>query len=368
MNIYLEAYLNNNLGDDLMLDLLCRRYENHEFYIGNPNGLEEIACKNKNLHVIPSITPTSTQIVGRAINKVLSYMGIPKLQIIRFFSKHYFDLRVEIGGSIFMQVTRKSWINIVRDSKYKCHKCRKNVIIGCNFGPFTDNRFYEEHKRLFRLYDSVTFRDRYSYELFSELKNTAMYPDLVFNADIEKKAVSNTVGISVISLENRGIKGNEALYINGIIELVKRLVAVDKKVKLISFCKNEGDLQTCRTIVQMGKLEQNGVEIFDHQNIEKTLEMIQELDAIVAARFHANIIGLKMNIPTLPVIYSKKTSNVLNDIDFDGYSWDILHGESIDVDSALAQLERVPTINKDKIQGAKGHFKYLDEVLDKLGG
>ena len=32
MKIYLNAYIAQNLGDDLFLDILLKRYPNHEFY------------------------------------------------------------------------------------------------------------------------------------------------------------------------------------------------------------------------------------------------------------------------------------------------------------------------------------------------
>lgn len=32
MKIYLDAFLSQNLGDDLFLDILLKRYPNHKFY------------------------------------------------------------------------------------------------------------------------------------------------------------------------------------------------------------------------------------------------------------------------------------------------------------------------------------------------
>ena len=44
------------------------------------------------------------------------------------------------------------------------------------------------------------------------------------------------------------------------------------------------------------------------------INLISTFEIFVAARFHANILGLLLNICTIPIIYSDKTLNVLNDL------------------------------------------------------
>lgn len=39
MKVFLDAYLNNNLGDDLMIQMVANRYPQHQFYIYNCNVL-----------------------------------------------------------------------------------------------------------------------------------------------------------------------------------------------------------------------------------------------------------------------------------------------------------------------------------------
>ena len=363
MKIFLSAYLNNNLGDDLMIEIICDRYRQHEFYISNNNNLQSFACKRENLHIINSITPTNDQTILKIINKLISYLNIPKLQIMTFLKKNQFDLYLELGGSIFMQITPKSWVNKVRDSAYIVAHCPRNAIIGCNFGPYFTKDFPLKHKKLFSKYDFISFREQVSYELFKELKNTYCYPDLVFNRSVYPVVGSEYIGISVIGLRKLGSTDSQDSYLSGMVDLISNLRS-KHKICLLSFCTNEGDLITCKKIIEKGNFNLEEVEIYEHKNIEGTLKILCNLSAMIATRFHANILALAMNIPLLPVIYSDKTKHMLDDLKFRGYTWNLLEHNKLDLQASLKQIVHLPIYEKDKLQAAKGHFSYLDQVLN----
>lgn len=362
MNIFLSSYLNNNLGDDLMIYIMCKRYPKHQFYISNTNELEHIACKVNNLHIIPSIYPSKKHLVLRCINKAISFLNIPKLQVIKEFKRGKYDIYIELGGSIYMQVTKKSWINKVRDSLYISNKCKYNFVISSNFGPYQTKAFKTSHKEMFKKFDDIVFRDKYSYRLFSELQNVRICPDIVFNLDYNHKNITKKIiGFSLISLTNKGIISNKDIYIQGIVDLIN-ILGKEHKIVLFSFCENEGDLNTCNLIKT--KCDKNiDINIFNHSNVEESLNCISSFSAMISTRFHACVLAARFDIPFLPVTYSKKTDDMLNDLGYKGYRWNIKIGEYINIDKALNSLNYTEKIDYNIMAKSKNHFIKLDKIL-----
>jgi len=360
MKIYLDSYLNNNLGDDLMIDLVCKRYSFCDFYVGNSNCLDNSACANNNLHVVKSFIPTQREYIKRIINKIISYLGFPKIQLMRNMNSQVFDLNLTLGGSVYMQVTESSWINKVRDEEYVIKKCKKNAVIGCNFGPFSDKNFKIRHCELFKKYDVVTFRDKFSYNLFADMENTKCYPDILFNLQL-KSIPAGRLGISVNSLNNIGISKNKEKYIRGI----ERIISFyeDKyDIWLLSFCENEGDLDACEEIIKRFGLEKK-ISIYNHTKVEDSLEFLRTFNAMICTRFHASVLAIILGIPFVPIIYSDKTTNMLDDIGYNGYRWDIKNGNEVDLNSVIFQLETSWQVSSTVIEGAKGHLKELDSII-----
>lgn len=362
MKIFLQAYLNNNVGDDMMIDFICKRYPQHDFFVMNINCLKQIACQNENLHIINSIIPTKKQIFLRLFNKGLSYFGIPKIQLILYFRKNKYDVNFELGGSIFKQVTFKSWMNKIRDANVIIDHCNYNIISGCNFGPYYTNDFLSEHKKLFKKYNSISFRDAYSYNLFPNYSNTSLYSDIVFCTYFPpKKKCKNLIGISVTNLNNSEFKKYADYYIKGMIEIIN-ILTKDNDIVLLSFCKNEGDTEACQ-IIKNKCQRKDAISIYEHNDVSKTKDLIGNIRAMICTRFHANILAIKQKIPFVPVIYSNKTQCMLDDLNFIGYRWNIMNSEKADISKIIRQLNTIPKVNYNKTEDALGHVKYLDSIL-----
>lgn len=361
MKVFLSSYLNNNLGDDLMIKMICDRYPHHDFYISNINNLSRPSIHCDNLYVIGSITPRKSQYILRAINKCLSYLRIPKIQIVFHFLFHKYDINLELGGSIFMQVTEKSWINKVRDASFIVGRIPINIIDDCNFGPYTSSSFLKKHKELFSKYDQVIFRDGYSLSLFSELNNVNWFPDIVFSYPFRHIGGKNYYIVSVVGMDNVGIKNNLDLYISGLVSLVDR-ISTCSDVLLLSFCNGEGDALTCEKIYKSLYNKKN-VSIFEHENVEETVRVIENSKGMICTRFHASVSALSMNKPLIPIIYSNKISSMLSDLNYEGYKWNILNGEKIDIVKALEALNSKPVIDYAFIKKSKEHLRTLDKYL-----
>ena len=128
----------------------------------------------------------------------------------------------------------------------------------------------------------------------------------------------------------------------------------------MSFCKYEGDEKAIDSIIS----KVNNVEKYYYNgDLNGALGLLGESDIIVGSRFHANILGLVMNKTIIPIAYSDKTINTLNDINFKGRILDIRNIDEFDV-STLSDLDLNYKLNIDKYRKeAEKHFKELDRFL-----
>ena len=104
--IFVKAYLNQNLGDDLFVDILVKRYPQHNFMIIVPNKNYYHFSKYKNVKLI------KLNKVKKLIN-FLSFKLIDKNIFESYYEKKC-DLTVTIGGSLFIQ--KENWYkNFLRE-------------------------------------------------------------------------------------------------------------------------------------------------------------------------------------------------------------------------------------------------------------
>ena len=85
---------------------------------------------------------------------------------------------------------------------------------------------------------------------------------------------------------------------------------------------------------------------------------------VIATRFHAMILGLAENKPVLPIIYSDKTINVLNDLNFEGEIIDLRKDKDWSLISEPQKWGSLPIDMTDRLKvDSQLHFSKLDEFL-----
>lgn len=333
--VYIKAYTKLNLGDDLFVFMLCYRYKNVQFYI-------------KELSPYTNVFKT-----------------IPNLKIIENINDISFDAIVYIGGSIFIENSPSS---IFRIHELKEEIIKDNIptyIIGANFGPYTSKKYFETVKNeLLPYVESITFRDTYSYNLFKNLNNVHYAPDVVFSLDTNQITKDNTneVGISIIHhLERKNLKLNYNTYITKLLEICKYYISIGYTIRLFSFCEYEKDTEAINELLKnMTNQELQYVKISNYTgNLKEILSKIASQKLFITSRFHSIILGLKFNIPIIPICYSSKSTNVLNDLNFPEsniYTFENL--ENI-------IYNKIPNIfHNDIIKNSVNQFKDLDIFLN----
>ena len=351
--VLIYGYTRVNFGDDLFFKILVERYTDIDFYMLTEEDYTPI-IRCENFH----------RIRRNRINKIFA-SHIPYQ-----FYFHRFDAVICIGGSIFMEVGTSGRNRFTRFLlKYK--RAFPGVpiyIIGSNYGPERTSAFRESVRGLFSFVESVSLRDTASYNIFKDNPRVACAPDVIFQLAIEPKGEEqhNIVGFSLIDLSSRVLlREHTEQYEEFILYHIGKALAEGKRVRLLSFCTYEGDKLACERIV--AKLDngvQERVEVVAYEgDIDAFLESLREVNLLYASRFHAAVLGVAMQIPTIPVIYSDKTLNVLRDLNYKG---DIVDIRSIgDVARNLTTQVMERNVIEELHCSAKRHFRPIDAMVSQ---
>ena len=337
MQIYLNAYLEKNFGDDLFVKILVDRYKKHTFY-----AISNSYQSKDNLQICKNTLKM----------KILNKLELKEKVYID--SK---DISVSIGGSMYIE-------GLSPIERKKIYGNNPYYILGSNFGPYKTEEFYKKGYELFKNAEDVCVRDKYTYNLFKELPNVRYAPDIVFTLDTSKINISEEkkVIISVIDCENKLDKQYQEKYENMIKEMIQFFVDNEYKVGLMSFCKRENDEITIERILNSidEDTKQKVEKYFYDGNVEKALDYIAQSQVVVGTRFHANILGLLLEKTVIPVIYSNKTTEFLKDIQFEGKVIDIKGDCKFNL--TLEDLKYKKDVTKE-IEKAQEQFKGLDKIL-----
>lgn len=354
--VMLYAYTRYNLGDDLLIKIICDRYKEVGFVIYTYPQYREVLSECKNLEVYPNLS-----IISKLTNKLGNILQIKNAYERSVAQKC--DLCVCITGSLFIQGS-DNWKPYLEYMQSRKINGKPYFQLGSNFGPYNDPMFLKGFKELFSSYTDVCFREEYSYALFSDLANVRVAPDVVLSGDYKKYIDIDSekrVACSVIDLSNRPelYKYKES-YLRFLEDICIRYLKQGYIVDLLSFCRCEGDENTVEELER----RINNNKLIHHLYVTDTdldgmLICIGKAEIVIASRFHAMILGWSMGKKTLPIIYSSKMRNVINDFGFDGLCYDIAEHTHFDVAQMLPSSFDVGSFCKK----ANNQFEKLDLYL-----
>lgn len=348
MNIVLRAYLDNNLGDDLMIKLLVEKFPKHHFFMYS-NSSTVINTYEKYLNV--EIRPTFK--MKKDIKNI--------------------DVFITIGGSIFQLKSIKQHITrIFKILFLKMLKFRnvKIVTIGANLGPFANKFSYKLVELELRQNSLTTVRDSSSMniiESFKKIKNYHLTNDIVYYLPNENKNIKNGLGISTYRSE----KSDENNFQN--YKIISKIVDqyienTGKEVKLFAFdSEKENDLVSAHHIYNLSKNKEKLTIIPYLGNVEEFLIHFSSCEKLVAIRFHSAILADIYNIPFLPIVYSSKMENLLEDNNYDGLSLPLKSlDKDLDINEVVQNLITGNHLfNNFKEKEHPIHFEELEKILTK---
>jgi len=324
MKVFVKLFTALNLGDDLFLKILLERYPNTNFILPAPGEYTEIFKDFKNLSVITQDTSTRKNFVKKCFNYFeRNLLTVNHKRKIQRKYENFFNLNckecnafISIGGSIFMQPKKLAVYSDVVYYQVVNNYFNNAFVIGCNFGPYKNEDYFYQYKDVFNRMSDVCFREKDSRNKFSQLSNVRYAPDIVFG--LKYKAVQKipkSVGFSIIAARNKTDKNS---YITKYVELIAFYQSQGYKIYLFSFCKRQGDEDMINTITELLGSVKNINKVFYNGDIDAFLDIYSSVEKMYCGRFHAMILSMLFEQNIYPIVYSKKMTNVLNDINYKG--------------------------------------------------
>lgn len=349
--ILVIAYFAKNFGDDLFLKILFERYKNVQWTMDTfDENYRKIFSKYKNVNIISTLR-----------HKILRKLNLEEL------SYKKYDSVVFIGGSIFMEI--ENWRNTYdyRQKIFKYFDKKPIFFVGCNFGPYKSKEFIEKYRNFFKKSRDVCFRDKYSYDLFNNLDNTRIAPDIVFQLKTkEVEKTKKSLGVSVIDLnERKDLAKYQEIYINKIVDIINEAINREIKVTLFSFCERQGDMKIIQEIIE--KIDAKYSDYISIENydgdIDKFLEKFETMENIVGTRFHACILSQVFGQGLYPLVYSNKTYNVLKDIQLEDEYIYIKDIENLNQKNILDIISENKISSNEVFLKAEEQFEVIDEFV-----
>ena len=337
MNIFVDAYLYGNLGDDLFFEDLVKRYPRHTFTVIS-NFYKSKKYKNIKVH--------KSTITSKLLKNDLFKEKV-------FFKD--FDAVIGLGGSLYMNNLDKM------NGNESVYGNKDFFLLNTNFGRLDTEEYYKKYYDFFRRAKDICFRDKYSYGLFKSLPSVRSAEDILFDIDPKYINVTNRKKVIIAVLSPNYKYGEfQGIYENKILQFIKFFKIQDYDVTLMSFCKEQGDEKAIESILQ--KTDEEVDTYYYRGNTDEALEVLGSSNIII---------GMALGKTIIPMIYDKKIANILREVGLDGVMSDMYDIANFKISSLTYEnLNYVCDINKARYD-AKNQFKVLDEYLldvrDKKG-
>lgn len=360
--VYIHAYLQGNLGDDLFVRILCERYPSVLFYI---YADESYNIRFRDIPNCKVISPSDTRVI--VTDNILAHFNIQD-GYLKLLIKCCTAV-IHIGGSAFTQHF-DDWSSFFKYDETLVQRSKRMYLIGANFGPFTDNSYLRMYHELFKKYKGITLRDRYSQSLFADIPHVSYAPDVLFQLktrplhEKQKKVV-----VSIIELEDRKGKYDisiyEAAYRNFHVKLIQRLIQMGYKISLVSFCKREGDTMMALKIYnQIDNEQKRYISVIEYKmDLKPIIREFEEAEAVVGTRFHSIVLGMCYRCKVLPIIYNQKTEKMLDDLQYPLFR-KLSELADVDLENDIRDLLSIKPMEIDNlVEKSKEQFQYTDELL-----
>lgn len=361
----LYGFFGHNVGDDAFFDMLFKRYPDTVFYIMHDPSYAEFFSRYPNVRFYDATRPDIIKI--NAFGEKFNQSNLFEKLLLKIC-----DGVVHIGGSIYQQIGNWQLDFDIRQKRKL--RGKKFFAVSNNFGPYTDNSYRDMWAGEFKKWTDICFRDRYSYNLFSDIPIVRYAPDLLFRFPIEKKESEKKVSVSVIDTlaPSRTIEKSTAeAYENKIVELIKRFSSDGYAVSLLSFCAFAGDNAAADRILAAlpEEVSSNIKNVVYRNNLNEITNEIETSEYVVATRFHAMILGYIAGKKVLPICYSEKMSNVISDLSLSESIITLDNLSSLTADELIPLANIVPEEKINEISHlATEQFAGFDKFVSRHHG
>ena len=362
--VLVYGYKNLNFGDDLFFSILFKRYPQVKFVFEGDKKYKKMFKNYRNVKVV--VQYSFFDIFLATLGKIFKTSQQSILE-------KFVNYKVLIIGSGFKECSKTQFYRTKPTSN------KKLLVIGTNIDARCTETFVNLCSDYFSNCLDVCFRDSQSYNLFSELPNTRLAPDVVFDIktyfstqNSNTQFIQNNqlrhqkyAVISLISFNMRSKDPNvQTDYLSGVKTIINYLISKGLKIVLMGFCEAEGDTLSIDKLLKEDYIKENSYAYVYNGNIAEALAIIEYADTVIATRFHAMVLGMAMNKKTLPIVYDTKMSNVLNDLGVRHF-WDFKSIKNIEPQELENWYNNYCFTNSEKLANdAKKQFSALDNILN----
>lgn len=292
----LFAYLDNNIGDDLMLKLISERFPDFRFYFY-----------------------TSNTTVINTLSQFENFISRDPKD--RKEDLNSMDVILSIGGSIFNDLNtmrgKLARIRKILFLKKAKSKGKKIITLGCNLGPYTDQLGIFLTLFELKMNSLVTVRDKASFNLASsnrKLYNLHLADDIVYNLNFYPVQKLKT-GLGISAFRSTHLGENNYQNYQALAKIADEYIKRNNKiVKIFAFdSETENDLAAAHHIFALIE-NKHMVEIVSYiGNINNFLLEFSSCECHIAIRFHSAVLSNVFKIPFYPIAYSNKMKEFIED-------------------------------------------------------
>ena len=346
MRIFLDAYFDNNFGDDLFIDLLLKRYPDVLFYTfwkKTPQNVVNRASRFSNLVILPGDCMMQTN--------------------------WNYDAYVMIGGDVLPDGV-----------DYSERICRMKHVKECGgFVALLGFSLYEKYGEktiadlqvMAKIADAIVIRDKVSAERFKTLVPDAQVTeatDMVFTTEFgaEKYKKDNVLGI----IPRRKLYSTDEehwAYCRSMAAVTDAYLKNNPEagVRFLAYSTGEyDDRVTATDIIGLMKDSAKAELVAYGGEINTFLQAIGSCSALIPTRFHGLVLALIFRIPFVAVPYEVKITQLLNELNYNRTQ--IPYGKEITTEQIEKTLEELKEfrVRAEKLSAYEGKATRFFHALD----
>lgn len=336
-NVLISGYIGfDNFGDDAIFALLV-------------NHLKSKGLKVSALSSNPSKTAKNYDVVA------YKYKDFSEI----FNAIKNTDILISGGGSLLQNKTSAGSLIYYLGIIFLAKLFRKKVIVFAQgIGPIKGKFFNFLTKSILKMADLVSVRDRNSQNLLSKwgVKSKTVV-DPVWSIEMPPHNPKGAIGIQIRECKGK-MKYSPIDFLYSIGDFYS-----DKEIKI--FClQNTQDFVLARHFYTLLKQKYPNInaKVITYTNTEELLKEFATLERLIAMRFHACLVGLKIGVKVLPLSYDEKVTSFANEMNLPYVDLYKKHDFYQQLNDFYTYKEPEIVERKRKI---KFDWEYFDKILDK---